>query len=71
MCTAPECGFLCPHMYRCDPLCYEYNNGHVCKHIHRIHSLEKNPDLGYCHNSDPDTDIEISYAESVFNPKKG
>ena len=24
-------------MYTCS--CYDYNNGHVCKHIHRVHSL--------------------------------
>ena len=32
-----ECSFLCPHMYTCS--CYDYNNRHVCKHIHRVHSL--------------------------------
>ena len=32
-----ECSFLCRHMYTCT--CYEYNNGHLSKHVHRIHSL--------------------------------
>ena len=39
VCTNPECVFLCWHMYTCDTMCYEYNNGHVCKHIHRVHSV--------------------------------
>ena len=39
LCTAQECGFVCWHMYKCDKACYDYNNGHVCKHIHRVHSM--------------------------------
>jgi len=26
-------------MYRCDSKCYSFNNGHICKHIHWVHSL--------------------------------
>ena len=37
VCRKTECSFLCPHMYTCS--CYDYNNGHVCKHIHRVHYL--------------------------------
>ena len=74
VCTSPECHYLCPHMYNCDPTCYEYNNGHICKHIHRVHSLVKNSDL-HCsldENSVPlNYEIEVSYAESVFPPEKG
>ena len=33
------CNNLCQHLYKCDPLCYDNANGHVCKHLHRIHSL--------------------------------
>jgi hypothetical protein len=40
ICRAPECHFLCLHMYKCDSTCYDFNNGHLCKHIHRVHSLE-------------------------------
>ena len=36
-CQRPECVFLCYHMYTCS--CYDFTNGHVCKHIHRVHSL--------------------------------
>ena len=33
-CTNPECGFVCRHMYSCE--CYDYANGHICKHIHAV-----------------------------------
>ena len=39
ICAAPECQFLCPHMYMCDAHCYDFNNGYLCEHIHRAHSL--------------------------------
>lgn len=71
MCTAPECTHLCPHMYECDSTCYEYNNGHICKHIHRVHSMVNNPDLDQPHAGDSSAEIELSYAESVFHPEKG
>ena len=41
ICAATECKCLCIHMYRCDSRCYSYNNGHICKHIHRVHSLSQ------------------------------
>lgn len=41
VCTATECNFLCIHMYKCDNKCYTFNNGHICKHIHRVHSLSQ------------------------------
>ena len=28
-------------MYTCDEACYDYNNGHVCRHIHHIHSTKR------------------------------
>ena len=39
--TAPKCTFLCVHMYRCDSKCYDFKKGHICKHIHRVHSLNR------------------------------
>ena len=39
LCTQAECGKLCYYMYSCDVMCYDYNNGHVCEHIHRVHSI--------------------------------
>lgn len=38
-CTKAECGQLCMHMYTCDKAWYDFNNGHICKHIHRVHSI--------------------------------
>ena len=40
-CSATECVFLCLHMYECDSRCFDYTNGHICKHIHRVHSLTR------------------------------
>lgn len=28
-------------MYVCDDRCYDYGNGHICKHVHRVHSLQR------------------------------
>ncbi len=39
VCSCAECKHLCYHMYSCDQHCYDYNNGHMCKHIHRVHSI--------------------------------
>ena len=27
-------------MYSCANQCYDYTNGHICKHIHRVHSMK-------------------------------
>ena len=24
-------------MYKCD--CYDFSNGHICKHLHRVHTM--------------------------------
>ena len=37
VCRKARCIFLCRHMYKC--FCYDYNNGHLCKHVHCIYSL--------------------------------
>ena len=37
VCKKAECSFLCHHMYSCT--CYDYSNGHVCKHIHCVHAM--------------------------------
>ena len=55
ICAATECNCLCIHMYRCDSKCYSYNNGHICKHIHRVHSLS--------HIKQPDTTMEATQEE--------
>ena len=53
-CTKPECDFLCRHMYSCE--CYDYANGHICKHVHAVHMQIK---------ADTTTCVEASYAEAV------
>ena len=68
------------HMYKCDTTCYDFNNAHICKHIHRVHSLEikKHPlttsTLQECSDQEEllnDLDCELSYAESTFHQGKG
>ena len=63
-------------MYKCDILCYDFNNGHLCTHIHRVHSLlcravmvsEEKSDKGVI----DDTDIDcLSYAERCIPPSQG
>ena len=56
-CSATECSFLCLHMYECDSRCFDYANGHICKHI-RVHSLTherepENPLADTYHIDDP------------------
>ena len=75
ICSAPECQFLCPHMYMCDN-CYDYDNGYLCKHIHRVHSLVMKGAQEHKNNectitSHSDLDKELTFAESVFDPLKG
>ena len=36
LCTEEEFQKLCQHMYKC--FCFDYSNGHICKHLHRLHS---------------------------------
>lgn len=47
--------FVCTCSYMCDPLCYDFNNGHLCKHIHRVHSMDRQRSSEmssvYCHDS--------------------
>ena len=57
ICTATECDCHCIHMYKCDSKCYAFNNGHICKHIHRIHSLS--------HIQPQDTTVEPTEEEPV------
>lgn len=38
VCKEKECDVLCYHMYTCDHYCYDYMSGHICKHIHKVHS---------------------------------
>ena len=71
ICTAPECQFLCVHMYNCDSTCYDFNNGHICKHIHRVHSLVNVNPSTPDEVEDLNPEVDLSYAESVFCREKG
>ena len=53
-CKYPECRILCRHMYTCDDRCYDYGNGHICKHIHRVHSLQYHQQQGSDEAQDQD-----------------
>lgn len=82
MCTQSECKELCYHMYTCDKHCYDNTNGHLCKHIHRAHSLwlEASEPNYQCHQSTclgsgfesvSDTDDPLEFAENVRNLSTG
>lgn len=83
VCTKEECGFLCYHMYQCGSTCYDYGNGHICKHIHRVHSLANSDSFGACDESgvqdtpqipsDDDSDYDpLTYTESIHDiPQSG
>ena len=85
-CKQEECGFVCMHLYKCDPVCYDYTNGHICKHIHRIQSLRHASTVDVmdtCSNSDirldgedgadsSSSDLEmLSYAEKCIPHRNG
>ena len=56
------CYGLCYHLYKCDPLCYDYVNGHLCKHLHSIHSLQSKSN-----DHDEAMDTTCSYADDSIN----
>ena len=33
-CEADECQPLCRHLFQCS--CFGYQNGHLCKHVHKL-----------------------------------
>ena len=79
VCLQQECGFLCRHMYKCDTNCYDYNNGHICKHVHRVHSIlaqsknietEKAIEAQEADSSEEEMDY-MSYADPIQNHQTG
>ena len=78
-----ECEYLCYHMYQCQ--CYDFKNGHICKHVHRVHSMKKHNERQtkaekHEHTSRLDamadegnvSDVDpLEHAESVVPPKRG
>ena len=62
-------------MYMCDAHFYDFNNCYLCKHIQRALSLfsevSQKQDNGQSKDiSDGDLDIDLNFAESVFDPYK-
>ena len=45
-------------MYACDDRCYDYGNGHICKHVHCVHSLQQ---LGHQETSEIDPPATVYY----------
>ena len=37
-CIEDDCLYLCRHMIACT--CYDYQHGHLCKHVHKVKSLQ-------------------------------
>ena len=69
LCTKSECLKLCLHMYSCDKACYDYNNGHICKHIHRVHSFLAHQANGVDQFQETiEMKNDIEYAESGITP---
>lgn len=80
-CPKEECRFLCRHMYvyNWDPLCYDFQNGQLCKHVHYVHALRAIPkaqastkeSIGSgCSQlqSNDESDVDtVSYAESCIS----
>ena len=73
-----ECRELCYHMYACDEFCYDYTNGHMCKHIHSVvhkSGSEGNNQLpNTCdaeNDSASDLDDPLEFAEHIRDSSKG
>ena len=69
-------------MYTCDKACYDFNNGHICKHIHRVHSITQASTTAIEHTNNQPSSEEmrledsyeldpLEYAESIIPPQQG
>ena len=69
-------------MYTCDKACYDFNNGHICKHIHCVHSLTQTSTTTIEHTINQASSEELhledsydfdplQYAESIIPPQQG
>ncbi len=61
-------------MYQCDQ-CYDYSNGHICKHIHRVHSIRSHPlftnsteDVSHDCQGIPEAEFSSGSEESEIEP---
>ena len=85
-CSKEECNHLCIHMYTCDKACYDFSNGHICKHIHHVHSiniLQSKPlvtTIEHMSNQPSSEDVSLDesyefdpleYAEAIISPQHG
>ena len=59
-------------MYMCDAYSYDFNNGNLWKHIHRANLFsevsQKQKNGQSTDISDGDLDIDLNFAELVFDP---
>lgn len=66
-CKNLPCINLCYHMYQCS--CSDYHNGHICKHIHKIHSLSSVSDT-IVRDSD-ENEVQLCHPEpTAAKPKE-
>ena len=66
-CKTLPCINLCSHMYTCT--CDDYHNGHICKHIHKIHSLCRTMN-GHVNDSANESDFELVNPDPVTDYQK-
>ena len=66
-CKTLPCINLCSHMYTCT--CDDYHNGHICKHIHKIHSLCRTLN-GHVNDSANESDFELVNPDPVTDHQK-
>ena len=66
-CKTLPCINLCSHMYSCT--CDDYHNGHICKHIHKIHSLCRTLN-GHVNDSANESDFELVNPDPVTDHQK-
>ena len=65
-CKNLPCVILCYHMYKCTSI--DYNNGYICKHIHKIHSISKVTQINV-NDSEEDCDLQFCHSEADQPPK--
>lgn len=61
-CTMPECQYLCRHTYKCT--CYDYQHGHLCKHVHKVHAFRNGSVMNNINNARKTTTSEPLYREA-------
>jgi len=63
-CEADECHYLCRHNFMITCTCYDYQQGHLCKHTHKVYSV-------YQHQQDfTSADTEDLIVSSLSSPSQ-